>query len=354
MKRKILFSLILSLSVSCFSQKVLWKADVNSFFDNTEFSYSNVQMPQTMAGTHFAPELGLGFDSIHSIFAGINVLHEFGSDKIIDYFNLTCYYKFENELFRFYMGAFPRKYVLDNYSRMFFQDSIKNYRPNINGIFWEIGNENKYFNVWLDWTSRQTHIRHEAFFMGGSFRYEFRNFYAQFFGYMYHFAGVMDPVIDEPLVDDGLFQTSIGYKLEETKKNPLLDVRVGWALGMERQRSNDIWYKPNGFISETTLEYKGLEIFNTFYRGTGQMQFFEGYRNKLYWGDPFYHLKKYNRTDFIINFIKTDYISTRLTYSLHMGENKTYHEQALYVTFNPDNFSKKKGNKINYIWSNWF
>jgi len=355
MKKSILFFLILGIFTLCtYSQNMVWKADVSSFFDNTEFGHSQVQMPQTMAGTHIAPELGLKLDTIHSVFVGVNIMHEFGSNKIIDFLNLTCYYKYDRAPFRFYMGAFPRKYVLEDYPRMFFQDSIKNYRPNINGLFWEIGDNRRHFNLWLDWTSRQTPLRHETFFMGGSGKYKYKNFYAQLFGYWYHYAGVMNPVVDEPLVDDGLFLTSLGYGFEETLSRPLLDIRIGWSLGLERMRSTNIWHKPNGFLSETKIEYRGLGIFNTYYKGTGQMQFHKEYGNKLYWGDPFYHLNEYNRTDFTIDFFKSDFVSTRMTYSLHFGENMTYHEQALYVSFTPDNFSKKSGKKYQYLWSGWF
>lgn len=355
MKKKIFLCLLLAkLSLSAFSQSVVWNADVHSFFDNTEFGHSKVQIPQTMAGTHLAPEIGVSLDTIHSVFAGVDVLHEFGSNKVVDYLNIICYYKFDKAPFRFFMGSFPRADVLDNYPRMFFQDSIKNYRPNINGIFWEIGDSKRYFNVWLDWTSRQTQTRHEAFFMGGSGRYEYKNFYAQFFGYMYHFSVVMNLVIYEPLVDDGLFLTSLGYGFEETLTRPLLDIRMGWSIGLERQRSTRIWHKPNGFLFETKAEYRGLGIFNTYYKGTGQMQFHDEYGSKLYWGDPFYHLKEYNRTDLTIDFFKSDFVTTRMIYSLHFGEKEMYHEQSLYVSFNPDNFSKRVGKKYRYLWSGWF
>jgi hypothetical protein len=164
----------------------------------------------------------------------------------------------------------------------------------------------------------------------------------------------MNPLIYEPLVDDGLFLASLGYGFEETLTQPLIDIRMGWSLGLERQRSTNIWHKPNGFLSETKVEFRGLGIFNTYYKGTGQMHFFNDYGNKLYWGDPFYHLTEYNRTDLTIDFLKSDFVSTRMTYSLHFGENEIYNEQALCVSFHPDNFSRKSGNKYRFIWSGWF
>ena len=54
----------LLLSSEAISQKIDWEAESYSFFDNTEFGNSRIQIPQTMAGTRLAPELGLGWDSV--------------------------------------------------------------------------------------------------------------------------------------------------------------------------------------------------------------------------------------------------------------------------------------------------
>jgi hypothetical protein len=130
--------LCLLLSTEAISQKINWDAESYSFFDNTEFGNSKIQIPQTMAGTRLAPELSLGWDSIHRLNTGINLLHEFGSDKTFNNIYLTAYYEFDRKPFRFIMGAFPRISILEKYPRIFFQDSVAYYRPNLNGFFWEV------------------------------------------------------------------------------------------------------------------------------------------------------------------------------------------------------------------------
>ncbi|NDV47937.1 hypothetical protein D0T49_12875 [Paludibacter sp. 221] len=355
MKKLYLVILLLGFHLAVCAQEFVWKAGVHSFFDNTEFAHSEVQMPQTMAGVHIAPELGVSWRKQHRILVGLDAMHEFGSNKAIDFIDPIAYYEFDGKPFRFYMGAFPRQIALDRYPRMFFTDSISNYRPTVNGLFWEFYKEKSYINVWLDWTSRQTHERHEAFFMGWSGRYALGVFYAQHFGYMFHFAGVMEPEVPEGLHDNGLILTSLGVDLAAKTGFQKLEINAGWSVGLERDRSFiDKWHTPQGLLSEIKIEYKGLGLFNTYYRGGKQQVFYADHANELYWGDKFYRTKEYNRSDLYINFFKTNVVNVKFMYSLHFTEQTLYHEQALYATFDINNFKKKGNADYEYIWSNWF
>ncbi|MDR2407036.1 MAG: hypothetical protein LBE13_02830, partial [Bacteroidales bacterium] len=337
------------------AQNIVWKTGVYSFFDNTEFGGSSVQIPQTMAGVHLAPEIGLSLKSKHRIFAGIDLLHEYGSNKAVDFYDLVIFYEYAASPFRFYAGAIPRRLVLDKYPRMFFQDSILNYRPTINGVFWEYSVKNKYANVWLDWTSRQTHKRHETFFMGWSGRYSLGIFYAQHFGYMFHFAGMMEPGFDESIHDNGLLLTSLGIDLSEKTGLEKLETNLGWSMGLDRDRGIGMWHKPQGVLSEIKIEYKGLGLLNTYYKGGRQQLYYNNHGNELYWGDPIYRSKEYNRIDLYINFIRTPEVKLRFVYSLHLTEKQMYHEQAFYATFDLDNLKKEKHEKrYQYLWDKWF
>jgi hypothetical protein len=321
------------------SQDIFWKVNLFNFFDNTEFGRSRIQIPQTMAGTQLAPEVGVKLDSVHSISAGVNLLHEFGSGKAIDRFYPTAYYVFDKKPFRFIMGAFPRSYVVEKYPRIFFQDSISYYRPNINGFFWQIHKDQNQFNVWLDWTSRQSPTKHETFFMGWAGKYNLGIFYLQHFGYMFHFAGVLNPVIEEPLHDNGLLLTSIGVDLSKKTLFDILDVNAGWVAGLEDARAlHTGWQKHNALLIETRLEYRKVGIFNTFYTGSGQMTYYKLLSNQLYWGDPIYRARTYNRSDLYINFINNKTVNLKFIYSLHFAEDRMYHEQSLKASFNLDNF----------------
>ncbi|MDH8701625.1 hypothetical protein M2138_000972 [Dysgonomonadaceae bacterium PH5-43] len=344
--------------VCCFaytySQEFVWKAGVHSFFDNTEYEGSKVQNSQTMAGVHLAPELGIKWNKKHSFYVGADLMHEFGSDKTVDYHDPIVYYEYSGNPFRFYMGAVPRNIILDKYPRMFFQDSINNYRPVINGFFWELNKKNNYANVWLDWTGRQTETRNEAFFMGWSGRYNYNCLYAQHFGYMFHFAKTKNAADDEFVHDNGLILTSVGADFAKTTGFDKLELNVGWSVGLDRNRGVGEWHRPQGFVSEAKIEYRGIGLFNTLYLGESQQTFYGEHSNALYWGDSFYRLKKYDRADIYINFFKSSAVNLKFTCSLHFAESKVFAQQALYATIDLDNKPKRKEPKYKYIWDNWF
>jgi hypothetical protein len=322
------------------SQDLFWKAKLFSFFDNAEFGSSEYKVPQTMSGIQIAPEAGLQWDSVHLIGAGVNLLHEFGSSYAIDKWYLTSYYEFNKKPFRFLMGAFPRDNVLEKYPRIFFQDSVSYYRPNINGLFWEIGSGNNYLNLWLDWTSRKSVTVRETFFIGFSGRYTSGLFYLQHFGSMFHFAKDLDPIVEKGIYDNALFVTSAGIDLSGKTFLDGLDLSAGWAAGVERSRAEGTgWIMNDGLLIETKLRYKYAGIFNSLYLGAGQMAFYEDQNNDLYIGDPVYRVGNYNRSDFFVNFIRNDKINVRLTYSLHFTESNVYHEQMLKVSVNLNNLN---------------
>jgi hypothetical protein len=288
-----------------------------------------------MAGVHIAPELGVVWDTLNKVNIGVNLLHEYGSSEVIDKLYPTAYFESHRGNIRFIMGAFPRSRTIDNYPRLFFQDSISYYRPNINGIFTEYRKDGNYLNVWLDWTGRQSKTLNEQFFIGFSGRYNIGVIYLQHFGAMYHYAGKMNPVVEEPLHDNLLFLTSAGIDLSGQTGFSKLETNAGWVSRLERSRAeNSGWVPSNGFLAETRVEYKWIGLFNTFFKGDDMMHYYNELQNKLYWGDPTYRSKISDRTDFYIRFLQSHTVDLELTYSLTFMENRMYHEQMLKLIVN--------------------
>jgi hypothetical protein len=233
------------------------------------------------------------------------------------------------------MGAFPRIGTIDNYPRLFFQDSVLYYRPNVNGIFWEYRKGDNNANVWLDWTGRQSKTVNEEFFIGFSGRFKTGIFYLQHFGAMFHYAGKMDPVVEEPLHDNLLFLTSAGIDLSDGTGFSKLETNAGWATRMERSRAdNSGWISSNGLMMETRVEYKWFGLFNTFFSGNDMMHYYNVLGNKLYWGDPTYRSKVSDRSDFYIRFLQSRTVDLEFTYSLTFMEGRMYNEQMLKININ--------------------
>jgi len=357
LRRACIFLLFFSgAGVSLFSQEILYQAGLHSFFDNNEFDGCPVGTSQTMAGVHFAPQIGLRWDTKHRIFVGVDAMHEFGGKKKIGYLDPIAYYEYNNSLFRFYMGAFPRKTTLDKYPLFFFQDSIRNYRPTMTGFFWEITpKEGDYMNIWLDWTSRQTFTDRETFFMGWSGRYTYGKYYAQHFGYMNHFAGVMDPAHHTFVRDNGRLWTALGIDLSSKTSMDELDINAGWAMGIERDRETGAgWDYMNGLLSEIRAEYRGIGAFNTFYGGRRQYKFYDEFGTQLYWGDRLYRANFYDRLDGYVYLMKTDAVTVKFIFTLHFVNPGMFTEQQLYTTFDLDNLKDKKpSKKYRYLWDRW-
>lgn len=324
---------LLLVSVAVCSQEVVWKAGVRSFFDNYEFAGSGLQSSQTMAGVRIAPEIGLSLAGEHRVFVGVDALHEWGSSKVVDGLDPIAYYEYDARPFRFLAGSFSRK-ALGLYPRMFFADSILHYRPAINGFLLEYAlAENGFANVWLDWTSRQTFTRHEAFFMGWSAAYNRGIVRLKHFGYMFHLAPTLNPDAHVPVHDNGLLLTSIGIELGNGADRFNLSTSLGWTLSLERNRDFNSWYAPHGLLWETRVRYFWFEVFNSLYKG-GRQQKYSLFPGKLlYWGDPLYGAGLYNRLDIGLHFIRGRSANVRLDYSLHFAEGRIFHQQMLSVAF---------------------
>jgi hypothetical protein len=341
-KRLLMPALFIMLSYEGFSQQLTWNAGLFSFFDNVEFGKSAIKIPQTMAGVMLIPEAGLAWDTVHKVNIGVNMMHEFGSSKAVDKFYATAYYCYDRKPFRFLMGAFPRSMAVEKYPRLFFQDSLSYYRPNLNGIFAEFTQGTGYFNLWLDWTGRQSQAVHEAFLVGFSGRYDIGIFFIQHFEYYFHFASKLNPVVDEALHDNFLSLTSAGINLSDRMFPGKLEASAGWVAGLERARADNTgWFRKNGILLELRAEYKFIGLYNTYYTGSSLMQYYNDHDNDLYWGDPVYRAKTSDRADIYIDFIRSSKINLELTYSLHFLEGRIYNEQMLKLRVNLDGRVKR-------------
>jgi len=348
--------LFLGAGASGFSQDILYKIGLHNFFDNNEFAGCPVGFSQTMAGVHFAPQIGLGLDSVHRIFVGVDAMHEYGSTQAIGYYDPIAYYEYAGKVFRFDMGAFPRAMALDKYPLFFIQDSINNYRPIMNGVFWEFTpQDGDYINTWLDWTSRQTYTRRETFYAGWSGRYHWKVLYGQHFGYIYHFASNANPDDHTPVHDNGRIWTALGVNLASKTPFDKLDFNAGWAVGLERDRAAiDKWIALQGLLLELRVEYRGIGIFNTFYRGASQYKYYDAYGSQLYWGDRLYQATHYDRLDMYVTLMKTSNVFLKFSFTLHFVDSGMFAEQQFTATYDLDNLKNKKpSKKYQYLWDHW-
>ena len=350
-----LLSLVLVFLLSLPAQKLVWNANLNYFFDNTEYAKSTITKDQTMTGVHFAPELGLTFDSVHSFFAGVDLLKTAGSQNVIDFIQPLAYYRYQNRKVSFYAGAFSRSEILSNYSDLFFQDSVNYYRPTMTGIFWQVGHKKSYFNLWLDWTGHQTATIRETFFVGASAHQHFGVMFLDFQSYMFHFADTrpMNPTYS--VCDNILAHLSVGVDYSNQTGIDTLLVAAGVLAGGERERSlANGSYFPVGAVIRLNAEYKGFGTENMLYFGNARDVFYNKYNNELYWNNPFLRAGFYFQSKWYLDVIRSQSVNGKLSCNLHFSEGKMMFEQVFTLKAMLSNSTKPILKSKPTFMTNWF
>ena len=343
MKSALLLFVVFFAFATSYGQTKAWDVKANSFFDNTEFGKSTVTDDQTMAGIRLAPAVGLAWNK-HRLMAGVDVLHEYGSNNCIDAQQLIAYYRYASNTSlasTFYMGAFPRKEAIGTYPRVFFQDSINYYRPIVNGMSYALEKDKNTLLVWLDWTGKQSSTERETFFVGLTGRLQKKLFFVQHYSYLMHYAKMKSPPANQFIHDNSLMLNTIGMDLSTKTACNKLEIQLGWLMGLEDNRGTSNWLQHNGLFVSASVDYKRIGLTNSFYYGEKQFNFYPNEGNKLYWGNPFYRLAQYNRTDISAYLIQSDKVNAKLVYSLHSAEKKLFHEQALIVSVLLNNYTKE-------------
>ena len=359
MKIKLLITVFAVLLMSKLSaQKPLWNANVNYFFDNTEYAKSTITKDQTMTGVHFTPELGLALDSVHSFFAGGDFLKVAGSDKFVDYIEPIAYYRYHTQKSTFYAGVFPRSELFSNYSDLFFQDSVAYFKPTIQGIFWQAGTQNSFFNLWLDWTGHQSPTVRETFFVGASAHQKIGLMFVDLQSYMFHFAKRLNMSSTDHLCDNILAHLSVGVDYSNQTGLDTLLFAAGVLAGAERDRGGSFEpgssSTPVGCVVRLNAEYKGFGTQNMLYWGDRRDVFYNNYSNALYWNNPFLRAGFYFQSKWYLDVIRSQSVNGKLSMNLHFSEGKMMFEQVFTLKTMLTNSVKPNFKSKPTLMANWF
>ena len=304
------------------AQKLEGSLDYFGFADNREYAASD-RFSQTIFGNRLSPEIGIGLDSVNHFRLGFNALYEFGS-KGIGKVDPVIYYRNNKKNWDFYIGAFPRQNLLDDYHRALFKDTLNYYRPNVEGMLWKFENKHGKEVMWIDWTSRQTNFEKETFLFGLSGIAKFRNFYFSHYGYMFHNAGPGIPIPGDNLQDNGGVILKFGIDLSKKTFLDSLNISAGSFTSLERTRGVTDLETPTGFLFDIHAAYKKFSVTNSFYTGR---------KHNLIYGDQFYTANTYNRLDFGWSFINYLNIQGKFVLTLHFVEGVVDNQQAFTLRY---------------------
>src|ERR1700754_1145199 len=293
---KKLYLIVLISFFSCATSLAQTTLDVNfngmGFLDNREYK-DFVARSRTYSGTRTALDFGLNIDTLNSFVVGANAIHEFGAKPYFLKVDPIAYYRFKNKNWLFHIGEFPREGLLDDYPRALLNDTLRYYRPNIEGLLARVHNEHFTETGWIDWVSRQTDTEREEFLFGFSGKYKpslYGPFYVSHYFLLLHDAGPGIPIPNDHIQDNGGGQIRLGLDFSHKTVLDSLSIEAGGMMSFERTRGVDGFQKPKGFTSSVYLGWHQFALYDEFYKGQG---------SHIIYGDSFYQYKTYNRLDLI-------------------------------------------------------
>jgi hypothetical protein len=264
-----LVGLLCSSATSLRAVDFTWNVDFSSVFDNREGD-NDITAAKTYFFTNLAPEVGLKFSQSDRIAGGVVWFQPIGCQWEGHRLSPTLYYRHEGSRWRFSMGMFPRKQLIEEMPGYLWSDSLSYYQNNIRGVLLQYANDKGFFDAYVDWRGMQTASQREAFNIVFHGQMSPRRNWFNFGGFvaMNHYALQKDPPEDQHIVDNFMVNPYLGADLGKAVGTDSLSVRAGLLMTVERNRALDSgWQTPAGFYLEAVGEWRWLGLKNTLYAG---------------------------------------------------------------------------------------
>jgi hypothetical protein len=310
-----LFCSVLLLTTGVFAQEEKQGSlDVHfnalGFMDNREYS-AFVPRSRTYSGTRTTLDFGINLDSLNHFVFGANAIHEFGAKPYFFKVDPVAYYNYESNKWTFKIGEFPREGVLTQYPRALLNDTLRYYRPNVEGLMTSLHTKYGYETIWIDWVSRQTEVEREQFLFGAAGTYipkPGKAFYLSHYFLLLHDAGNASDGPQAGITDNGGAQVRVGLDYSHRTVFDSLKFDIGGMLSLERVRGIDGFKVPKGFVASAFISYHKFAFFDEFYAGGG---------SHLDYGDSFYQKTMYNRLDVIYSPFVFKHVKGQFIISFH-------------------------------------
>lgn len=271
MPKHIFLSLLaLVMSVAANGVDFTWDVDFSSVFDNREGDH-DITATKTYFFTNLAPEVGVKFGDEDRVAGGVVWFQPIGCQWEGHRLSPTLYYRHEGKRWRFSMGMFPRKQLVEEMPGYLWSDSLSYSQNNIRGVLVQYVSPKGFFDAYVDWRGMQTRSQREAFNIVFHGQMSPRRNWFHFGGYaqMNHYALQKDAPQEQHIVDNFLVNPYVGADLGRSIGTDSLTIRAGLLMTVERNRANPSggWETPAGFYLEAVGEWKWLGVKNTLYAG---------------------------------------------------------------------------------------
>jgi len=321
LKRSSFLLLLLFGTYTAYGQLLEWKVGAFGFADNREYVKAGLYS-QSILGIRMAPEVGILLDSTHRLRAGIDFLQEFGAKPFGAKVLPIVYYQYQHAGLSFFIGAFPRVHLKGDYPKALLNDTLLYDRPNMEGLFFQYRSHSFHEQVWVDWTSRQTHEQREQFMVGLSGKIAWNSFFLTHALTMLHTANTLDG--DYPVRDNAAGLLQLGIDLNQSMGLDSLTVAAGVLASLDRIRGVYGARTPKGFIAEVKAAYKAWFVHDTFYKGQA---------HHIIFGDRFYTKDTYNRLDLGWKPFNKGHVEGSFVFSLHFTPGQISNQQMIQLRY---------------------
>lgn len=314
-----------------------WDADYSYFFDNREFAPSSDEYAysETVNAAVLTPSVGINVKNTknvnHRLRLGLDLYKNMGGAEINAgaIRELTLFYdahvSMENARFEGLAGCFPRSYMEGEYGEAFFDDKYLFTDRNLEGVLMKYRARNFFAELGCDWMGSKGETRHERFQVFSAGNWKASSWLSLgWAGSFYHYAS---SVVAPGVVDNHLFNPYLKLDFSDFVALKELSLKAGALVSYQRNRRVDeIAYDPYGGQFDLTLKQWSFGIVSSLYLGYDQQVYFYDrdvsgamYGTDLYFGSPFYQLKRYSRTELFWQPQLTDYLDLKLSCLLHFG-----------------------------------
>lgn len=285
-------------------EALFFDGEVATHFDNAEYAGNDIGYSRTIFAVKLTPALGYRFGKAgrHAVVAGAELLKDFGSKEFLNEARLLAYYRYKDENWGAYAGAFKRDELIGHYSRAFFSDSTLIYNGTVQGVAGHYCSERMFAELSVDWNGLYSPDTREEFrvlaSVGGNFAKWFNTGVSLS---LQHYAN--KSTFRGNVVDNALINPWVGAKFNAFFD---FDVRLGYLQAYQRDRRLESGTMlPKGGELYLKISRWGAYIDNNLYVGENLMPLYdvcgkdgERYAEGLYTGDIMYRTnsKIYNRT----------------------------------------------------------
>ena len=240
------------------AQKVEWNLSAHAFIDNSEGNH-HYAVNQTLTGLRLTPEIGISsHEATHRIMLGATGLSEWGNKGKISGLAVTAYYRYQKNGFKFTIGSFMRSTLEEEMESYLLSDSLKYYRPLMQGMHLSHTSSTHLLEAYLDWTGMRRGVSNEQFMLGMNAWNRWGNFKAGLKGYYYHYAFSGKRTNDDHIRDHALIRPFVSYSFTPSGILKDLEIKAGALIGLDRKRAS-VHEKEQGIKGYRNINRKAME-----------------------------------------------------------------------------------------------